>query len=545
MARKLRLRYSQAFVARAMAAHPKPRSLLALVEVARRMGIKTTPAKTDAAGLAELTLPAVVHFTDVTGEGGFGILEVVSTDGYVIWDSVHGPRALPAQEFLSRWSGVVVLMERSRERGVQEHRYRRQRLLEILGGGTATPALVDGPAAGPLRSVFAVIGAVLLAAALLATPLSDRLASGVVLSLAMVGLLVTVVMAASIGDQAGGVASRICRRGKLVDCHGVLTSRYSRAFGIPLSDIGIAFYGSVILLVGTCGWLDHAAVWRVSALAFTATIPFAALLVALQISMKQFCTLCMASHVVNAAGAAAAWLFLWTGRIALRDALLGLVLALYFGLVLFVAIPYVRRSRTLATISARHRRVTASPFGTLAHVLSQPATDVAGERSGVAVDGTSGDHEVVLFVHPGCGKCLPVLRELLSLAPVLRMRVFVGAAPKDPTDGDRRTCSLLVASWLVSSPDRIVDAYLAAKKHLARLKEADGAGVLGDELGIDPTAVVASQDAAGSLVRRAERAVHRYAEGTPAIFFDSRPFEAPLSHLAYLVENHPELLRPK
>jgi hypothetical protein len=46
-------------------------------------------------------------------------------------------------------------------------------------------------------------------------------------------------------------------------------------------------------------------------------------------------------------------------------------------------------------------------------------------------------------------------------------------------------------------------------------------------------------------VERAERAVDDHADGTPAIFFDGRPYTAPLAHLAFLIEKHPELLGTK
>ena len=542
IARKLRLRYSQAFVVQAVSAHPRPSSLLALVDVANTMGIKTTPVRADATGLTSLRLPAVVHVSDVSGEEGFGVLEATSDDGVEIWDSLNGRRRIAREDFLAHWSGVAVIVEAAAEPGATEHRYRRQRFLEVVGGGASTPAVADGRSAPYLRAAFSLLVGVLVAAGLVVTPLADRGAAVALVVCAVAGVAVTVVMAASIGDRDNAFASRVCRRGKLVDCHSVLTSRYSRVFGLPLSDIGLAFYTAILLLVATNGWTQSDDVWRVCTLAFTATIPAAALLVAAQISMRQFCTLCLATHLINVAATVIGWWFLWRPGRGLDALLLATLFVLLFGFVLFVVIPYVRRSHSLVMISDRHRKMAASPFGTLAQVRAEPATEVRGPDHAVPVGDPQGAHEIVLFVHPGCGKCLPVLRELLAVSSVVPMRVFVGVAPKDPVESDRRACSVLAAAWMATTSDRIVDAYVAAKQNLPRLSGTDGAAVLAAELSVDPAAIESRIGAARPLVDLAERVVDRYADGTPAIFFDSRPYPAPLAHLAFLIQHHPELL---
>ena len=542
IARKLRLRYSQAFVVQAVSAHPRPNSLLALVDVAGRMGIKTTPVRADASGLASLRLPAVVHFTDPSGDEGFGVLEATSDEGVEVWDSASGRHHISREDFLARWSGVAVMVEPGEEAGATEHRYRKQRFLEVVGGGTSTPAVADGRAAPYLRVAFAFLVGLLVVAGLVATPGADRGAALALVVCALAGIAVTAVMAASIGDRDNAFANRVCRRGKLVDCHSVLTSRYSRVFGLPLSDIGLAFYAAIILLVATNAGTQSDDVWRVCTVAFTATMPAAALLVAAQISMRQFCTLCMATHLINVAATAIGWWFLWGPGETADSLLLGGLLVLLFGFVLFFAIPYVRRSRSLVMISERHRKIASSPFGTLAQVLAEPTTEVGGPDHAVAVGEGDGAHEVVLFVHPGCGKCLPVLRELLAISTLVPMRAFVGVAPKDPAESDRSACSLLVAAWMATSPDRIVDAYVAAKQNLPRLSGSDGAAVLAAELSIDAVQIESMVATARPLIERAERAVDRHADGTPAIFFDSRPYAAPLAHLAFLIEHHPQLL---
>lgn len=538
--KRTKLRYSQAFVVQAITSHARPNTLLALVEVARRMGLKVTPVETDAEGLKEVRTPAIAHMRDPRGEGGFAVLEAVTRDGYKVWDSINGARAIDAGTFSTWWSGVLVLIEKGDEPGPREQRYGRQRFLEIVGGGSKTPA-VDDPRTGPvLRYAFGLLAATLIVAAVFELSGSARLAAAAVMLLILIGTAAGLAMAAAIGEADNPLAEKVCRRGKLVDCHSVLASRYSRAFSIPLSDIGLSFYGALILLVASTAWIEPE-MWRVVTLAFTATLPAAVFLMGVQVVMRQLCTLCLATHVVNVAGAVVGWLWLWGGRWTTRDLFLVILFALYLGLLLFVVIPYFRRGRGLTFLTDRHRRIASSPFATLAQLLSEMPTEVSGSNCGVQVAGTDGDHELLVLVHPSCGKCLPVLREVLEVAQAVPVRVFVGVAPKDPTEADRTLSSRLVAAWSALDGHRVVEGYVAAKSVLASLAAPDGTDRLAEQLSIESSAIESHTDRARSLVEAAEAAIER-ASGTPAVFFDSRPLEAPVGHLAYLIDRHPDLL---
>src|SRR5690242_12165339 len=101
IARRLHLHYSNTYVARAVARHPQPSSLLALVEVAATLGLKVTPGRTEVSELAGIEGPAIVHF-----DGGFGVLESVSDEGFKVWDSRRGAHVIDRERFLQFWSGI-------------------------------------------------------------------------------------------------------------------------------------------------------------------------------------------------------------------------------------------------------------------------------------------------------------------------------------------------------------------------------------------------------------------------------------------------------
>ncbi|HYI44741.1 MAG TPA: vitamin K epoxide reductase family protein [Actinomycetota bacterium] len=545
VARRMRLRYSRTHVARALAAHPQPNSLLALVETGPRLGLKLTPGKTEATELDDLEGPTIVHFTGKNGDGGgFGVLEGVSAQGFKVWDSRTGVQVLDREAFLQHWSGVVALVERDDDQGTPETGYLRTRLTEVFFNSIDPPALVGSRAATLLRTGLGVLLTALLTLSLMEVPAHDRAAAAAIMVLTVIGLAVTIVTGISIAAQNSPFADRICARGKYVDCHSVLSSRYSRIMGIPLSDIGIALFGSILLLLATGTVADETRVLPLIALVFAATVPFSLLLIGVQVAMRQLCTLCLAVHTVNLTSALIGWFWLrpaeWSIGEVVPDALL---LALYFALLLLLAIPYFRKHQGLTVMAGMHRKISSSPFAALAEILTDPPLELVGNECAVALEGPAALHELTIFVHPSCGKCDSIFREVRAFVEAGLVRAHVGVAPKDPDEADRRACSAIVAVGLVDAT-WMADAYAAAKKNLKAMTTTDPVEILATELSIARSSIDGSMLEARRRVDQGEVFVDAHAEGTPAVFIDSRLYRGDLTHLAFLLQQHPDLLEP-
>lgn len=544
LARVLKLPYSRGHVTRAVAAHPRPNSLLALVDVATDLGLKTTPGKSDVSSLAELQLPLIVHFA-AGDTGGFGVLEAVAPDGFHVWDSVNGLQVFDRDLFLRDWSGIVALVERDETRRTREKGFLRHRILELIAGDVDPPEIAGGRGARTVRVALAAIVAALVAAAIVDLPPDDRVAGTAIIVLSALGLAVTITMAVAIADYAGPFSPGMCRRGKFVDCESVLTSRFSRIAGIPLSDIGIAFYGSILLLLATEALSpEYSSAWLVAGSAYAASIPFSLALIGVQIGMKRVCTLCLGAHAVNMVSAAIFWLSLrreeWSvGRAASSS----LLVTLLFFLILFFVIPYFKKSQTLSRVARIQAQMSRSPFAALAQLATEPATDIRGASCGVALDGPAAVHELVVFAHPSCSQCEPVLREARLLAAAGRTNVFVAMAPKDPDDSDRRVCSVVLAVGLSTGPDRMLQAFAAAKWQWHRLLGQDQVPRLTAELDVSMTEVEPALEQARRLVEESERQARAHVEGTPALFFDGRSYRGTVTDLAFLLQHHVELLR--
>lgn len=547
MVRSKRLRYSRQHINQAILGHPEPTSLLALVEVAQMLGLAVKPARADVAALSDVPLPAIVHFG--RGDGGFGVLEGVSLEGITLWDSVNGSRVMPRELFVENWSGVLVLVDRADESGPRERGYLGRRIIELLIGYMKKPALVGERGNRYLQMALLLLTSTLLCLSVATAPSSNRAGIALLMIVTIVGATTASLTVASTSDQ--GTSLKICRRGKLIDCEGVLTSRYSRLFGIPLSEIGLAFFGALILLLATAGLFPGGtSIAGAVGLAYTTTVPFSVALIGAQVKMRQFCTLCLVIHIVNFSGTAISLMLLPDVGVPHRGTLAGLLLlTLLFMLLLFLVIPYLVTASQIGSQLGAMRRIQASPFATLAALMSERPLGLKGRDCGVFLAGpatSSGDvHELVVFVHPGCSRCWAVMQELEPVAASTRVRIYLSVAAKNDAEDDHRLCSAVVAAGLSGGPDALFPAYKAAKEYLARPSARSG-----DEIATVVTALGAERPAESDIqkARRLVQAAADFAEahtkGTPALFLNGRAVSAPPAHLAFLLSKHPDLLSP-
>ncbi len=543
LARRLRLPYSGGFVSGRVAGHPQPTSLLALVEVAAELGLKITAGRTDPAGLDDLDTPVVVHFAG--GGGGFGILERVSPRDVELWDSRNGRRRVDREAFLAEWSGVVGLIARDDSARVPEEGFRRHRFRELLGGSGGPPALAGSKTAPALRWTIGAVLAALVVVAVAGHPPGTRAGAAALVVLSSVGLAVSTVLAIASGDHAARGSIPGCRRGKLVDCESVISSPYSKVAGIPMSEIGVSFFAAILLLVATAAAAPgRASLWDALALAYAAALPFALVLVAVQVAMRRFCTLCLAVHGVVVAGAVVAWPFVDRGWSPADAAAPVLLLGVFLSLVLFLVLPFFTRIGRLNALVTSQERAAASPFSALARLLTEPPTPVAGATCGVRLDGPPARHELTVFAHPSCAQCARTISEAQMLARTGHAEVYVAIAPRDGREPERRACAVLTAVGVGAGATELLRAYGAAKENYAALLATDPVPVLTRTLATEPGVVEGALERARELTRAAEELADEYVEGTPAVFFDGRlyPYTAPLGQLATLLLDHPALL---
>lgn len=536
-ARRRGLRYSRAHVRGLVERHPQAGSLLALVEVAPALGLKPTAGQGDLETLDALEpgeLPAVLHFA-AHGEQGFGLLEAVLPGGtaFRVWDSLAGTRVLPREALASLWSGVVVFLE-PQGQGTPEpggwHRRAREWLLERWRPRTG----LVGPSGSPwVRWGLGALLVALVALAVLAQPPDLRWRAGAVAGLTALGLAAALTAAAW---TRGAKAVGLCGTGGHLDCDSVLLSDWAHVGGVPLSGLGTAFFGASLLAQAAAALGGSPAPLWLAGAAFLAALPVSLGLVAVQVVMKRYCTLCMTVHAVDVAGAA---LFLFGVWPVLPGPPPGLVPAallwlLLFGVLLAAGVPTLLRNDSEGEAVARaHARLLRSPLATLAQLQAQPVVPVDAGAVGAPLGVAEARHTLVALVHPSCHACGPVVDALpgvLAAHPGV-LRAVVGVVPRTDDPRDAVLCEVLAAAGAAWGGDVLLQLYRVVKADFTRWLEAkDVAAELSAVAGLDAAALARQKDVGRAWVREAG-GLKAHARGLPALFLDGRPCEAPLAHL--------------
>ena len=543
LARRRGLRYSRAHVRAAVERHPNPGSLLALVEVAPTLGLETSAGRGDLESLDALgpdELPAVLHFESETG-GGFGLLERVTPEGFLVWDRRAGSRLLGRDELEEAWSGVIVFAEPGApgipERGQRLHRAREW----LLEDGQLATALVGPSSSRPLRAAMGLGLLVLLGMAVLAQPAPARVAIAVLAALVVVGLGASV---AALRWTRDGATSALCGNGGRIDCGSVLRSPYARLAGIPLAGLGVAFFGALLLLLGASALAGGAAsVWLTGA-AFVPAAPASLALIAVQARLRHFCALCLIVHGVNLAGAVA-FLLLVPGGPPAGVLPAFVLLAVLFGLLLSTVVPELARTdEDQGTVLRAYRRLSRSPLATLAELTLEPRMDLEPGTLAVPFGPASAPHTLLVLAHPSCHLCGPVVDGLEALVRQHpgTVRGALVVAPRDAADPrDQALCEALYAVGLAAGGIGLLSAFRLAKRELPRLLASDPFEVLAAELRVERVRLDREREHSRARVRAAADFKARHAAGLPAMFLDGRRCEAPLEHVEAWF-GQPELL---
>jgi uncharacterized membrane protein len=510
------------------------------VERAPSLGLKATAGQGELEDLEALEaeeLPAILHFQSGS-QSGFGLLEAVSP-AFHLWDSQRGRHAVTREELATRWSGVVVLLERQGP-GQPEAGYLRHRVREfLLEDGKLKTELAGPSASGPVRAGLAVLLGLVLVLAVLSQPPGLRLLTAGVAALVTAGLAASW---AALTWTHGGKASFLCGGGGPLDCQSVLLSPWAHPAGVPLAGLGTAFFGGLLLLLCTLALGGGPApLWLVSA-AFLPTLPLSALLVLLQVRMRRFCTLCMGVHVVDVTGAAIFLLAVWPAWPAPPPGLLSsvLLLALFFGLLLSALVPHLSRGDEDAALVHEHVRLLSSPLATLAQLSLAPRLALDGEALGPHLGASTAPHVLVVLAHPACSHCGHLLDELEALLSQQgeQLRAHIALAPMDPDDArDAAACEALAAAGVAWGGPLFLQLFRAAKQDSRRLLEAaDPLALVAADAGQPLAALTQARERARARVQAAATLKQQHARGLPTVFLDGRRCEAPLAHVATWIE---------
>ena len=540
--------------------HAAPTSLRALVEIAPEFGLDARAFRSDAGGLAQANLPAIVHLRE-DGEESFALLVEHEADRVVL-AAPPGlePCRLSLDAFVAIWTGVVVPVS-ARDTSLP---VASQPVRGPLGWLRETlDAQAPGGAAGGAARLLA--GSAVLVLAIVAALRSGvtvvgSMGAAVAVSLAVLGAVVSASMLLAsrrshVPDTVPGLAARICGRGKLGDCEGVLASRWARVLGVDLSALGLALFVSNLALAAVAATLPDPALrdaWVWLALVYVAASPASLWLVAVQVwPLRRFCPLCMTVHaavLVTAmlgAGMLAAWIVAGGRAGALWP--YALLHAVLFLVALGFAPGWFEQILERRVLGTRLGWMTSTPWGALAELAGRSAVATPVRLAPIRL-AAGRPFRIEALVHPMCSACPPVIDDLARIAQRHgdRVSVVLMLPPRDPhSRGDRELCAAIVAVGLAAGGLPTLHVLRAVKSDpwpLLALAEREGAQAVARKFLPEGFDVEPLLEGAHRAVDEADRLAEAIRRGTPTVLVQGRPWDAPLGDLDALLGSRASLL---
>jgi len=530
-ARRLRIPFEPALILEGIEGHAEPRSLLALIEAGRAAGFALEAFEAAWEDLATVKLPAIVHLKDAaSGESAFAVLVEVEPDGVVLENPAsRTEQRLPRDAFAGLWSGVLVTIERGltpfrEERvrplsvGAEPHAWARVSALLLASGFALAGGWRGGGAGGAFFAALSLVGT-LIGALLLSGSRKTQVASA--------------------GFR---LASVLCKRGKLTDCEGVLSSRWARLGPFELATWGFAYFASCALMFALGAPLPWLAATAVAA------SPLSIFLIGVQLGpLKRICTLCMATHAIVLASAIVGAVAFVPAQVVEAALPWALVHALALTVSLGVLAPYIEMEIENRTHRARLDWIGTTPWGALAEYAGRSPADLGLLATPAHLGADTARFRLDVLVHVTCKGCPPLLDKLERLArrqPDL-VRIDLHFPSRDTNvREDGELCVAFAATGALAGGEQLLRVFdLVKQDPWRRMETAKGgaAAVLAEFL-LPGIAVDAAIAEGRRSVDAATRALDLLKRGTPQLVLSGRPWDGSIEDLEALMVRHPEAL---
>jgi len=213
--------------------HPEPESLLAISDTLAKYKIDSLAVQISEEKLDQMPLPCIVQ---ISGDAHpfFSCLTEVSQNTVEYLDLAGKNRKIPRNEFVSRWTGVTLIVEKGENSAEPGYKGRRKgqliyRSLFILLGIVGIVWVV-GILSGLSGDLFHSIGSFSL------------------FTFKSAGLVISAILLWSEVDKDNSAIKEFCTGGKNVDCNTVIGS-YSIGGLISLSNLAFAYFFSGFFLL--------------------------------------------------------------------------------------------------------------------------------------------------------------------------------------------------------------------------------------------------------------------------------------------------------
>jgi protein-disulfide isomerase len=406
----LRLRITQGSLREFLHNHPDYPSLFSMAEALRHFGVEQGSLRISADQLKELDAPFVAHLH--TRGGLFVTVTQLSTNTVTYTDGGQSHQ-LSRDEFIKKWSGVVLLAEATEQSGEADYRQKYQS--EVLSS---------------LRLPFIISTlAVMLGYAMYLSP-SWQLASTMLLK--AIGAAICVLILAVQYGKTNALTASLCNITHKTDCNHLLTSPAAKITSwLGWSEVGLIYFlGGLLYLLSNQGKTDFSfLLWAIGSLALPFT--FWSLYYQGRVA-KQWCTLCLGIVAL-----------LWLETIPMfsikafsfgfsNRSLLSLLSCFGFAALAWYAMkPLLLKAQQAESYQKELRKFKNNPalFEAMLHQQRQMPL-ITEDIKPLILGNPQADHTITMVTNPYCGPCAKAhieLEEALVNNPNIKAQIIFTA----------------------------------------------------------------------------------------------------------------------
>jgi len=273
--------------------HPDYPSILSISDSLKKWGVNNVTIKVEPEKLAELPFPCIVHAKNES----FIILDAVDQNQVHYTNGKGKTASMPLEDFLEKWSGVVLLAEAEEHTGEKNYKANvwKERATALFSLGLLALPFILG--------IFAIANSALFG-------ISEHYIWGfsLLIFLKAFGVVVSVFLLWYEIDKSNPLLQRICTTGRKVNCNAILSSRMSQIFSwLSWSEVGFFYFAGGLLALLFAG-SQTSSVLLVLACINILVLPYTIWSVLYQWRVaKQWCMLCLTVQFILVAEFFVAW----------------------------------------------------------------------------------------------------------------------------------------------------------------------------------------------------------------------------------------------
>jgi thiol-disulfide isomerase/thioredoxin len=395
----IKLPYTTTFPREKLLPHPEPESLLSISDTLAEYKVDSLALQIGADKLDQLPLPCIVQLNG-DRHPFFSCLSSVDKGGIEYLDIEGRTTLISRDEFIAKWTGVTLLVEKGENSAEPGYQVRRREVLFYRS----------------LLFLLGLVGLVWLVVNLVsyAGNLLDSIGTWSLMALKITGLAIPTILLWTEIDKDNSAITKFCTGGKSVDCNSVLDS-FSFGGIVSLSNLAFAyFFSSIFLLVFTS--FSQGSMQLLSYLSYSSLLIVPISLFYQGVKIKKWCMLCLwISGILLLEFATSQFLLVDLDPPALKYLSIFSFLFLASVLAWLTLKPYLIAKEDLQGVKSKlakfmaNREVFDYFLSSSRKILTKPA------GLGIFLKGQSSKFHVLKVCNPYCGPCArthPILEQL-------------------------------------------------------------------------------------------------------------------------------------